>query len=69
MWTEHLQALKKLYKDPNLALSSWNIHESDLCNWFGVSFHTLWLEIMWLILYDEMPYTICETEMPNNNKL
>jgi hypothetical protein len=26
-----------IYEDPNLALSNWNMLESDLCNWFGVT--------------------------------
>jgi len=26
-----------IYEDPNLVLSNWNMLESDLCNWFGVS--------------------------------
>ncbi|CAI8589265.1 unnamed protein product [Vicia faba] len=26
-----------IYEDPNQALSNWNMLESDLCNWFGVT--------------------------------
>ncbi|CAJ2650637.1 unnamed protein product [Trifolium pratense] len=28
---------ESIYEDPNLALSNWNMLESDLCNWFGVT--------------------------------